>query len=109
MVQVSQGLVCTSSTAGFAWVSPMLGWEVGGHPFKIQCWFNLIRLPGFSFTGVPLWCLALPVGAITVHAWRVDVRARRAAFNLCPKCDYDRTGLAAGAVCPECGAARFHA
>jgi hypothetical protein len=25
--------------------------------------------------------------------------------NACPKCRYDRTGLAAGAKCPECGSA----
>ena len=28
---------------------------------------------------------------------------RRARLNLCRKCNYDRTGLALDAVCPECG------
>ena len=53
---------------------------------------------------LPLW---LPIGvasAGTAAAWRLDTLARhRAKLNLCPKCHYDRTGLAAGAVCPECG------
>ena len=26
-------------------------------------------------------------------------------LNLCPKCNYDRAGLEAGAKCPECDAA----
>jgi rubrerythrin len=36
-------------------------------------------------------------------AWYLEILARRARLNLCPKCKYDRTGIAAGAVCPECG------
>ena len=36
------------------------------------------------------------------RAWRLSRRRRR---GRCANCNYDRTGLAPGAVCPECGAA----
>jgi len=53
---------------------------------------------------VPLWLPAIAVLIPTTIAWRLDSLARRRArLNFCPKCSYDRTGLAAGAVCPECG------
>jgi rubrerythrin len=34
--------------------------------------------------------------------WRLDVRART---GNCPTCNYDRRGIPAASVCPECGAA----
>ncbi len=53
----------------------------------------------------PLWPVCVIAMATTATAWRLDILARRRArLNLCPKCGYDRTGLARGAVCPECGA-----
>ncbi len=56
---------------------------------------------------IPLWFLALPASTTAAAAWHLDARAhRRARLNLCPTggCNYDRTGLAGDAVCPECGA-----
>ena len=54
----------------------------------------------------PLWSPLLVTLLITGVAWRVDALARRrAGLDLCPKCRYDRAGLATGAVCPECGRA----
>jgi hypothetical protein len=50
--------------------------------------------------------LAAPMLALSILGWRLDILAgRRAQLNLCPKCNYDRAGLAPGAVCPECGSA----
>ncbi len=37
-------------------------------------------------------------------SWRACVSRRRRRAWQCPKCGYDRRGLAADAVCPECGA-----
>ncbi len=55
---------------------------------------------------IPLLSPIVLAAGITVAAWRLDTLARRRANkHLCPKCAYSRTGLAAGAVCPECGAA----
>ena len=52
----------------------------------------------------PLWIPIVVWLVPTARAWRLDTLARRRArLNLCPKCNYDRTGLAPGAVCPECG------
>ncbi len=53
---------------------------------------------------VPLWLPMLSSLLITALAWRLDLLAwRRERMGKCPKCHYDRTGLAPGAVCPECG------
>ena len=54
---------------------------------------------------IPLWVPASLILAASVMSWRLDTIAhRRARVGLCPKCQYDRTGLAPGALCPECGA-----
>jgi hypothetical protein len=54
---------------------------------------------------VPLWLPLAASIAFAVWLWRLDVLARRhARLNLCPKCNYDRAGIAADAKCPECGA-----
>jgi hypothetical protein len=54
--------------------------------------------------GIPVWWLIVPSVGTFAFAWRLDTLARRRArLNLCPKCNYDRAGLAKDAVCPECG------
>jgi hypothetical protein len=51
-----------------------------------------------------LWIPPSLLGVATAAAWRLDTLARRRArVGLCPTCNYDRTGLPPGAVCPECG------
>jgi hypothetical protein len=55
---------------------------------------------------VPLWVPAGVAMAAAAGAWRLDALARRRArVGFCCGCGYDRAGLAAGAVCPECGVA----
>ncbi len=57
---------------------------------------------------VPLWIAIAPLAITCGMAWRLDTIARRRAkggLNLCPKCNYDRTGILKDAKCPECGAA----
>ena len=49
----------------------------------------------------PLWPIPLGAGLVAVWLWRLD----RFPRGHCRRCGYDLTGLAAGAVCPECGAA----
>jgi len=66
-----------------------------------------MRTWGHSSYHVPLWWLASISAASALIGWRLDVLARRRArVGRCPKCNYDRTGLAEGAVCPECGCPR---
>ena len=58
----------------------------------------------FPRGSAPMWMCVSAVALPTLVAWRLDALARRRALlNLCPKCNYDRAGLGAGAVCPECG------
>ena len=52
---------------------------------------------------VPLWPLPVAFGALAWYAGRKIKRVRQGA---CPNCGYDTRGLAAGACCPECGAAQ---
>lgn len=51
-----------------------------------------------------LWIPAVVAALLSGFAWHLDTLAtRRAREGKCPKCSYDRTGLAAAAPCPECG------
>jgi hypothetical protein len=91
-------------------------------PFS-QNFFSLRRDPGSFYWGVhwirmgkgapvivdiPLWLCVIAMFLPTLAIWRVDIlvsrHERAARLNLCPKCGYDRAGLAIGAACPECGA-----
>ena len=55
---------------------------------------------------IPLWPLPLLSLLTTAAAWRADAKyLRRVREGACPACGYDRAGLAAISVCPECGAA----
>lgn len=68
-------------------------------PFRTQD----VPLLGRS-TSLALWPLAFLCFTATGASWFADIRARRQPHQ-CPRCHYDRAGLAADAVCPECGAA----
>ena len=94
------------SEAGIAIVGKMTGLE-GERPFRLESSFEWIEKTRAAFWNLrfPGWALALLVLLPTLGAWRLDILARRRArVGHCPKCNYDLAGLAAGAVCPECGA-----
>ena len=74
-------------------------------PFGPTFWFETNEVLGQITWFVPGWFPFTACLVATVVARKLDAVARRSRLNLCPKCNYDRTGLAAGAVCPECGAA----
>jgi hypothetical protein len=98
-------------------------WITGGRP-NTDPWFRFDGDAPFEFNatpfiwyhnwdcwmvGLPLWVLAAASLLATGIAWRLDTLARRPArLNLCPKCNYHRTGLENDAVCPECGSAAAH-
>ncbi len=77
----------------------------GTHPFYMEWWYRYSEAtPAAEWQLlVPAWMLVVPSMMLSVSAWRLDTLARRARLNLCPKCNYDRAGLAKDAVCPECG------
>jgi len=82
-------------------------------PFTLVWTFPSVSSEQWSVGGDPATCVRIPLwtpvalsGLATTMAWRLDTLARRRArVGLCRTCSYDRTGLAPGAVCPECGAA----
>jgi hypothetical protein len=70
----------------------------------MEWWFYKSPPATFWEFDVPLWFPALLCLLPTAYAWRVEaVLRRRARASLCPACGYDRAGLPADAVCPECG------
>jgi hypothetical protein len=57
-----------------------------------------------SVVSVSLWAPALAVITVTAAAWWADARARLLErAERCAECKYDRAGLLADSVCPECG------
>ena len=83
------------------------GWESSFDPnwrFPIGCFEYQPVYLGWTLY-IPLWAPVVATSFVSYCAWRLDTLSRRRArVGLCPKCNYDRTGLAVGAVCPECGA-----
>jgi hypothetical protein len=58
----------------------------------------------YDDVGIPIWWLWGSTLLLAASAWGLDAIARRRArLNLCPKCNYDRAGIAGDAKCPECG------
>ncbi len=101
---VVNGCLDVEDRLGRPWPTELLGWEVRPHDPHFRWSLDWASRSSVWLISVPLWMpLALSV-IVTAAAWRLDTLARRRArMNLCPKCNYDRTGLAAGVVCPECG------
>lgn len=56
---------------------------------------------GAWFQFIPIWTAVGPLALATALAFLQDRRSERA--GLCGECGYDRAGLEAAAVCPECG------
>jgi hypothetical protein len=70
--------------------------------FSLWCEWNFDS-PGWN-AKVPIWMLVVPVASITMFTWRSDYRAHRSArVGYCSRCNYNRHGLPAQSVCPECG------
>lgn len=80
-------------------------WRIRHHPRMWSLVFEWNQGSGALHVSIPLWVSALGAIFPTAAAWRLDTLARRARVGNCPKCDYDRRGLAVASVCPECGAA----
>ena len=90
-----------------AWESPYWppGWYVDGGGRPMEWWFQITSRAWYGgHVSVPVWTLAAPAALVTCAAWRLDTLARRRArLSLCPKCNYDRAGIAGDGKCPECG------
>jgi hypothetical protein len=89
------------------WANAPVGVQFGFTCFEVVWGVHWSASPGVpSYLYIPLWLPSCLISVPTILMWRLDTLARRRAkLNRCAKCDYDRTGLAIGAVCPECGSA----
>ncbi len=93
-----------------AWDSTLAGgppywnWNVRDEP-NVFWWPWKLQTPSVLRLGLPLWIPSLAALTTSALAWRLDhIANRRAKTDACPKCSYDRAGLAPAAPCPECGA-----
>ena len=81
------------------------GWKVGTYRGALEWWYMSNWTGSVWWIDTPLWIPVVPTLLVTAAAWRMDLALRRRErMGKCAKCGYDRTGLALGAVCPECGA-----
>jgi hypothetical protein len=96
-------IVVTHSDPAVNKSSPQV--DFGAGEFRWEWRYFRTSAGGGWAVALPLWW-PLPFLAVgTAAAWRLDtVARRRVRLNLCPKCNYDRAGIAADAKCPECGA-----
>lgn len=77
------------------------GIAVNSEPQKLFLDFH--KYPGSMFLKLPIWMLLAPVVAVAAAMFVVPRFRKRPGE--CRRCGYDRRGLPAGAVCPECGQA----
>lgn len=78
--------------------------SINSNQSSMEWSFDWGTLNGVPSLTIPLWFPLLFSLVVTTLAWRADAMHRRhARVGLCPSCGYDRSGLAASAVCPECG------
>jgi hypothetical protein len=96
-------------------------WDCPPEEFPLKSWVGLHHHRQFAafvfrferpssgsmtYLSVPLSLGPLIVAVPTFIAWRADRRAAmRVRTGACRQCGYNRHGLPAQAVCPECGAA----
>jgi len=86
---------------------PMLGAiPIVGNFFSLHVqsegwWFKFSMQAKTKEVVVPMWAIGVLAGSVMAFAWW---RATRVKKGHCARCGYDLSGLAAGAMCPECGA-----
>ena len=105
------------SEGGIAWSAdsqdvPLTrgSFSFGAIDLKFRWAFSYSEYPENAVLFIPLWAPLLLTLIPTGLAWRFDLIARRRSRRgTCMKCGYARSGLAAGAVCPECGTSQITA
>jgi hypothetical protein len=81
---------------------PPIGWDPWlWWPDMETVWLPRWHTAGYPGLMLPLWMVIVPMAEATIVAFRAG--GRRLASGECAACGYDRTGLVARAVCPECG------
>lgn len=99
------GAMTAENTGAPYW--PAQGWYVRDVNWPVRWWVYFNRAGREWVLAIPLWMPTLLTATVTAVAWRLDALARRKVrAGMCTQCGYSLAGLKAGAVCPECGAAR---
>jgi hypothetical protein len=99
------GVVWVSAKSTPAGPSPVY-WESHAQLLgeRWKWWIEQGSVVRFDWLFVPLWLPAVIASIAAAFAWRLDaVARRRLRSQLCSTCRYDRAGIGAEAVCPECG------
>ena len=78
--------------------SPVVTGNWRGHPFEVRGKHNMYG------TLVEVGAVPLAGAGLLLIGCGVFVARRRLRVGECAACGYDRRGLGAGAICPECGA-----
>jgi hypothetical protein len=105
-IQVADGMFTVrwreESPRYYAGAPSVLLQSIPPKSFDWHWWFER----NIGWIGTPIWAFILPGLGCTAFGWRLDSLARRRLrLGHCPKCNYDRTGIPAASVCPECGSA----
>lgn len=94
-----------------SYFGPPLGWSVSAHGedryesegiFLIESGTPDALWGDDYWVAVSTWGLAFLLAIPGAMLWHIHLR-KYPSSSVCSKCHYDRTGLAAGAACPECG------
>jgi hypothetical protein len=88
------------AAAGIMWVVAGTSFTSKGSGSAIEQLVGSLCFYGFTPAGL-LGSLCLAAGTVMIYVANVRKRNSRR----CPKCVYDRSGLARGVLCPECGKA----
>jgi hypothetical protein len=84
--------------------SPRMNGEYGSIRWKVQ--LPIRPMPLGMVVDASLFALAvLPIHQSLAWTWRWWRVHFRTVNRLCPRCGYDRRGLVADSMCPECGSA----
>jgi hypothetical protein len=95
-LRVDRGYIVYDTTATHQWSFALMPQWDGDGSDKVR-----VSVRGRKEHVAPYLLAALVVSLV---AWYMESFAgRRARVGTCVECGYDRAGLAAGAVCPECG------
>jgi hypothetical protein len=82
-----------------------LGWHSRTRQSSMSWWYEEHTQFAARWVRLPLWPLAL-LSFLATAALHSGTRfCCRARIGHCPACNYDRRGIPAASVCPECGAA----
>jgi hypothetical protein len=82
--------------------APDRGWEITSRQARWGWCFDRLIGGRLWYLDVPLWAPALMSAGAMAVPYLLN-RRHKGGTARCPECDYDRTGLPAETLCPECG------